>query len=127
MAAVKMNLRQLRQYAGSTPKLTPKSEYGSTDHVHAPMFLPVDTDGSTVVNVTTRQSFLNHEIGNWKTIHLTRMGGIVLGIAALILYGYNVYLAAVAALAAGYLVGIYARKSFFFYKVLARRELLEGT
>ena len=94
---------------------------------YAPMFVPVQTEGRPVLRVERRQDFMDRSLGQWKTKIVARVGGIALGVAALALLAFNVFLAAGAALAAGWVYGAYKRESFFFDIVNKRREVLEGT
>ena len=123
MAVVETNLSGLKKMVSEK-----RESFGPAGKwTYSPMFVPVATEGRPVLNVMRRQDFMDRSLGQWRTKIVARIGGIVLGVAALALLAYNVVLAAAAALAAGWVYGLYKRESFFFDYVNKRREIMEGT
>ena len=94
---------------------------------YSPVWVPVLTDGKAVVNVITRQEFMDKQLGDWRLIQITRVGAILLGVAALYFLGSNVLVAAALGLAAGWAWGLYVRTNYFFETVNKSREILEST
>ncbi len=92
------------------------------------MFLPVASEGQSVIKVTTRQSFLNNGISAWRSWQLTRVGAAVAGAGAVwLFFAGQPILAGAGALVAGWLYGQHVRVGFFITKLLKKRYLLEGT
>jgi hypothetical protein len=79
------------------------------------------------MNVINSQTFMDYELGNWRTIQVTRVAAIVFGVGALYFITSNLLFSAALALAAGWAWGIYTKKAFFFENINKRREILEGT
>lgn len=117
---VKTGLQGLKGFAG-------KSDSSEREWTYSPVWLPVQTEGRGVMKVSTRQEFMNMELGNWRLIQVSRVAAIVLGVAALYALSWSVLVSAALALLAGWSWGVYARKTFFFEKVNRNREILEGT
>ncbi|HIH20299.1 hypothetical protein J4220_00425 [Candidatus Micrarchaeota archaeon] len=117
---VKTSLQGLKGYSG-------KSESSEREWTYSPVWLPVQTEGRGVMKVSTRQEFMNMELGNWRLIQVSRVAAIVLGVGALYALTWSILVSAALALLAGWSWGVYARKAFFFERVNRNREILEGT
>lgn len=111
-------LKQVQPQAGGSPR---------KEWTYSPVWLPVQTEGKGVMKVSTRQEYMDLELGNWRTIQITRVAAIVVGVAALYALSWSVVVAGILALLAGWSWGVYARKAFFFENVNRKREILEGT
>lgn len=120
---VKTDLRGLRQMAAHETRGGQKQP----SFTYSPVWLPVQTEGNAVVKVTTRQEYLDGQLGQWRTIQLTRVAAIVLGVGALYALTWNILASAALAILAGWAWGVYARNAFFFEEVNRKREILEGT
>ncbi|MEM4254848.1 MAG: hypothetical protein QXR53_00765 [Candidatus Norongarragalinales archaeon] len=94
---------------------------------YSPVWLPVQTEGKGVMKVSTRQEYMDFELGNWRLIQISRVAAVVLGVGALYALGWSILVSGVLALMAGWAWGVYARKAFFFNEVNKKREILEGT
>ena len=94
---------------------------------YSSVWLPVQTEGKSVMSVTNRQSFMDRELGNWRTIQVSRVAAILFGVGALYFLPSNLLFSAALALAAGWAWGLYTKKAFFFEKINRKREILEGT
>ncbi len=106
-----------------------KSDSSGAAHewTYSPVWLPVQTEGRGVIKVSTRQEYMDFELGNWRMIQITRVAAIVLGVTALYFLTWSVLVSGVFALLAGWAWGVYARKAFFFENINRKREILEGT
>lgn len=91
---------------------------------HMPMFLPTMTQGREIVSITTRKKFLDAEIGTWRMWHMYRAAAVALGVLALLLLQYSVFLAAFAGAAAGYTYGGLWKEKDHSITILKRRDLL---
>ncbi|MFH1779660.1 MAG: hypothetical protein ABH803_00750 [Candidatus Micrarchaeota archaeon] len=120
----KTSLNELKHKAikGEFASESPAKEYTNT-----PILMPVSNDSDPVMRVTTRQAYLDFELGNWRSLNIQRGLGVVVGIVALFLLSVNPLMAGATALVAGWFWGGYARTAFFLYKITKNRELLEGT
>lgn len=118
---VKTDLQGLKKIA---PK---KDSHSSEQFTYSPVWLPVQTEGRGVMKVSTRQEYMSTELNNWRTIQISRVAAVILGVAAVYFLTWNVVIAAIVALMAGWAWGVYARKAYFFEKVNKGREILEGT
>ena len=95
-----------------------------------PMFLPTDISskqGTGVIKVVTRQAFMNEGISNWVLYNAFRGLTGLMAVVALMLFPVNIYLSALAAIAAGYAYGKFKFKDFLINHQLKERWLLEGT
>lgn len=119
---VKTDLRGLK---GMSPKI--KAVTSTPSFTYSPVWLPVQTEGNAVVKVTTRQEYLSGQLGDWRTIQLTRVATIIFGIAALYFLSVNIFVSAALGVLAGWTWGVYTKKAFFFETVNRKREILEGT
>ena len=103
------------------------SEEHKKDWAYSTVWMPVQTEGKSVVNVQTRQEFLDKQLKDWRTIQISRVAAIILGVAALFFLGFNAIVSAALGLAAGWFWGQYAKTAFYFEEVNRKREILEGT
>mgnify|MGYP001611846700 CR=1 FL=1 len=95
-----------------------------------PMFLPTDISskkGTGVIKVVTRQGFMNESISTWVLYNAFRGLTGLMAVVALMLFPVNIYLSALAAIAAGYAYGKFKFKDFIINHRLKERWLLEGT
>lgn len=85
-----------------------------------PMFVPSEMKpGDGVLQVTTRQNFVNEGIGVWIDWHKDRIFAIMFAVAALFLLSVHLWLAAGAGLLAGYFYSDHlkvAHRIQLFYK-----------
>ena len=80
------------------------------DVVVMPAFVPAQMKkGEGILEVTTRQKYLNEGYTDWINWHTYRVMGIAAAIAALFLVGINLWLAAGAGAAAGHFYSEHAR------------------
>ena len=103
------------------------SESPSKQWTYSTVWLPVQTEGKAVVNVSTRQEFMDKQLKDWRFIQISRVGAIVLGVGALYFLSSSILVSGALGLAAGWLWGNYVRTAFFFEYVNRSREILEGT
>ena len=94
---------------------------------YSTVWLPVQTEGKAVVNVITRQEYMDKQLKDWRLIQITRVGAIILGIGALFFLVSNILVSVVLGLGAGWFWGNYVKTAFFFEHVNRKREILEGT
>ncbi len=94
---------------------------------HVPMFVPTNTNGYSVIDVSTRQTYLDLTIDWWTTFHLTRAASVFAGTLALIFAFSNVLVAAVLALVAGFFYGWHMMRTHDINELVKNRYLLEGT
>ena len=78
-----------------------------------PMFLPTRTFGHHMASVVTRQNFIDSNIGWWIKWRTTKLAAFALGILAVVLVPSNIFLAAAAGLAAGWMYGQYNWSNFY--------------
>ena len=85
-----------------------------------PMFVPTQMKpGDGVLEVTTRQKFVNEGINVWIEWHSNRVLAIISAVAALLLISVHLWLAAGAAVLAGYFYSMHlkvAHRIKLFYK-----------
>ncbi|HIH20487.1 TPA: hypothetical protein HA244_04430 [Candidatus Micrarchaeota archaeon] len=120
---VKTDLRGLKRIGTGESHGGP----GKADLTYSTVWMPVQTEGKAVVKVQTRQGYLDKQLKDWRTIQLSRVVAIALGIAALFFLSFNAFVSAALGLAAGWFWGSYAKTAFFFEEVNRKREILEGT
>ncbi len=89
------------------------------------MLMPIKTNENHVLEIMTRQSFLDSNIKLWREWHLYRAGAIVLAVAALYLLTVNVLLSVVAAGLSAYVYGLYYHRDFIIQHPLKKRDLYE--
>lgn len=92
-----------------------------------PMFLPTDTQGRSVANVITRESFILTNLGMWLQWRVFRVAAVILGIASVLLLAYNFIIATVVGALAGWCYGMFIWRNFYVTRLLGRRRLLEST
>ncbi len=125
MASVEVNLQQLRQLAGSG-KLNPKEAAVKPELQQFTMFVPVNTGGLPVFNMTSRQKFLDKNIAIWRQWHAFRAYAIGLGVVTLYLILQNqLYLAAVSGLGAGWYYGQFVNRVGFINRIMKGRDMYE--
>jgi hypothetical protein len=125
MASVEVSLQELRQMAGSG-KLSPRKTAPAEELQQFPMFVPVNTAGLSVFNITNRQKFLDKNIGIWREWHAFRAYAIGLALLTLYLIIQNQpYLAAVSGLGAGWYYGMFVNRVGGINRVLKGRSLYE--
>ncbi|MFH0713501.1 MAG: hypothetical protein V1722_02880 [Candidatus Micrarchaeota archaeon] len=90
-----------------------------------PTFVPAQMDkNSSMLNVTTRQNFINGGISTWMTWHASRVFGILCAVAALFLLSVNLWLAAGAAVLAGHFYSEHVKVSKYIERNLTKRKIL---
>lgn len=94
---------------------------------HVPMFVPTKTNGLNVIDVSTRQMYLDRTIGWWTSYHITRALAVFIGTLALIFVFTNVLVAAILALVAGFFYGWHMMRNYDIDELVKKRYLLEGT
>ncbi len=92
-----------------------------------PMFLPTRTFGNSVATVTTRQKFIDTNIGWWLRWRISRVAAAALAILTIVLIPYNIWIAAASAIAAGWMYGQHVWSQFYVTQLLGKRRLLETT
>ncbi len=107
---------------GKEKKEQPKP---ADDVVVMPTFVPARMKpGEGVLEVTTRQRFLNDGYATWINWHATRVLAILFAVAALFLLAINLWVAAGAGIAAGYFYSDHARTARKISIMYTRRRLL---
>ncbi len=103
-------------------KAAPKPE---EDVVVMPAFVPTKMNkGEGILEVTTRQKYLNEGYADWINWHLYRIIGIGSAVAALFLIGINLWLAAGAGAIAGHFYSEHVRIAKKIAVNYSRRRLL---
>ena len=123
-------LSELKQMQASGQFKTAASGHGDSQgskFTPVPMFLPTRTFGNSVATVTTRQKFMDTNIGWWLRWRVSRIAAAALAILTIILIPSNIWFAAVSAIAAGWMYGQHVWSQFYVTKLLGNRRLLETT
>lgn len=118
-----------------TPSQMAKMKIGMEAKEHAkpagdepvvmPMFVPSEMKpGDGVLQVTTRQNFVTEGINVWIDWHKYRMLAIFAGVGSLLLLSVHLWLAAGAALLAGWLYSMHLRVAHRIQLQLKTRRLL---
>ncbi len=128
--ADKIQLKQIRSVG--LKELSDLSKAGlvkpkSPDYAPVPMFLPTRTFGRNVVQVITRQSFMDTNIQWWVKWRVMLVLSLLSAAAAVALVFVNGYLATLAGLVAGWAYGQYVWAGFYVNNLLKNRRLLETT
>ncbi|VVB70138.1 Uncharacterised protein [uncultured archaeon] len=119
MTEVSLNeLKELKQQSKFTTKK--KSEEQLTT-----MFMPMNTNGVSLLEINTRQKFLDQSITGWREWKIYKVMALALAITAVYLLFVNVWLAAAAGGAAGWYFGEYIRRDFLINRMLKGRDLYE--
>ena len=101
---------------------TPKA---AEDVVVMPAFVPAQMKpGDGVMEVTTRQKYLNEGYTDWINWHAFRVFGILFAVAALFLLSINLWLSAGAGVLAGHFYSEHARIAKKIAVNYTRRRLL---
>ena len=119
-------LNELKQMQASGTLKPAEGSHGS-NFTPVPMFLPTRTFGHSVATVTTRQKFMDTNIGWWLRWRVSRVAAAALAILTIILIPSNIWFAAVAAIAAGWMYGQHVWSQFYVTQLLGKRRLLETT
>jgi len=124
--ATKVRIGELKGFG----KASSKAETHQKNYQVYPMFLPADITvkkGQGVVQVVTRQKFMDESIGTWIKYNSFRGLTAIAGIAAILLLPVNWILSAIAGMLAGYFYSQYNWHDFIINDRLKKRWLLEGT
>ena len=106
---------------------SPSSSPAGKDWTYSTVWMPVQTEGRSVVKVQTRQEYIDKQLKDWRTIQISRVIALGLGIGALFFLSFNAFVSAALGLGAGWFWGDYVKTAFYFEEVNRKREILEGT
>ena len=112
---------------GLNAKVKGDSEAQQKQWNYSTVWLPVQTEGNPVMKVSTRQEYMDDQLKNWRTIQISRVGAIIVGIGALYFLTSSIWVSAMLAGIAGWAWGNYVKLAYFFEHVNRQREILEGT
>ncbi len=125
MASQNVNVQELRDMQ-SSGKLGDKNAKKPEELQQFPMFVPVNTQGISVFNMTTRQKFLDRYLMVWRQWHAFRAYAIGLAIVTVyFLFTSQWYFAALTGLGAGWYYGMFVNRVGGINRVLKGRSLYE--
>ncbi len=116
-----ITIEQLKELKAQN-KFTPKAK---KEEQLTTMFMPMNTNGTSILEINTRQKFLDMSIQIWREWKIYKVMAIALGLATIYLLFVNIWLASIVGAATGWYFGEYVRRDFRIEKQLKRRDLYE--
>lgn len=112
-------LKQLKDKNSFNPKATKPEDKLTT------MFMPMNTNGTSILEIKTRQSFLDHSITLWREWKIYKVMALGLALVTIYLFFVNIWFATAAGAASGWCFAQYVAKELQIARQLRNRDLYE--